>query len=237
MMLKWVIVHKGGGGVIIAASFTLIYVVLKIAVVGAALVIMMMAVAMVKRIQTDRLTGSYSCYQCREAYISHLTHSGNTDIIRITTMKSVLLREKESSQFTWCHPKAFAVLNNKREERQATRQCHYWCALMLLLLTRVKGEDTACREWSRIGAVGGGGGGLWLWVDRLFNRSQSEDARVPRGEREQEREDYQEINSKTELALLTSQGNAAQCPHGTWLPIQTGITVDLVWRTHREKRR
>lgn len=43
-----------------------------------------------------------------------------------------------------------------------------------------------------------------------------------------EREDYQEINSKTGLALLTSQGSALQCPHGSQLPIQAGITADLV---------
>lgn len=51
-------------------------------------------------------------------------------------------------------------------------------------------------------------------VDGLFNRSFS----IVRAGRclgaPGEREDYQEINSKTGLALLTSQGSAQQCPHG-----------------------
>lgn len=44
-------------------------------------------------------------------------------------------------------------------------------------------------------------------VDGLFN------CRKMLG-RPGEREDYQEINSKTGLALLTSQGSAVQCPMG-----------------------
>lgn len=79
-------------------------------------------------------------------------------------------------------------------------------------------------EWLGIGAVRGGGrsgGGL---TDSLIVLSQ----KMLGYPGEREREDYQEINFKTGLALLTSQGSAVQCPHGTWLPIQTVITADLV---------
>ena len=82
-------------------------------------------------------------------------------------------------------------------------------------------DAAAATHGSRGGPRRSGGEGEV--ADGVFNRSQPEDARGPRAGGEGS-EDYQEINSKTGLTLLTSQGGEALLP--PWDPAaNTGLVL------------
>lgn len=181
--------------VITAGSFTLIYAVPKIA-------------AAIMTNNGHRLGKANTRTGClndaSEQVIFQMRHSGSIDRLTNDDDDECVPRGRESSQFTrYTYPKATIVLN-KGEATQATGHCHYWstvCLLMLLLLMRVEGAPhRAVRDGTRGG--GGGGGGLIVLSRKILGHPG-------------EREDYQEINSKTGLALLTSQGSTVRGPHGS----------------------
>lgn len=137
-------------------------------------------------------------------------------------------RRNESSHFRWCrYPKASVVLNNKdqREERghRGTVITDYWCS-------DAAGADDV--DESQEGLDG---------VIRNEWRGASTDSLIVLSQKmlgcPGDAEDYPEINSKRGMTLLTSQGSALQYPHGTRLPIQPGITADLVWRRWRREEK
>lgn len=154
---------------------------------------MMMATA------TAKLTLQPGCLNdAGEQVIIQPRRSGN--IARTTMMMSVLLMvgSRHSSHDTHIRRPSLSWTKEGRDRPQgAVITDVYWC---YLLLTRVEGApDRAARDGRR---GGGGDSGLIFLSPKILGHPG-------------ERGDYQEINSKTGLALLTSQGSAVQGPHGS----------------------